>query len=229
LGLVVELCGLPGSGKSTLAHALVAQLRLAGVPAVDVMAPLGPSAGRTERLLRKTAMVGRAALGPDAWRLAADVGARSGQRSARDRIARPVNLLVVRAAVERAAHRDGVHVLDQGPLQEWWSAALRADSDRVLAWAAADGPTHADLVVRVDAPVDVLVARLGGRAGAQSRVEGLDDAGLRAELAHGGEVLDALLEQLVHSPGSRRPRILRVDSGDPAAVGIVREAIARSR
>jgi predicted kinase len=229
LGLVVELCGLPGSGKSTLAHALVAQLRLAGVPAVDVMAPIGPSAGRTERLLRKTAIVGRAALRPDAWRLAVDLGVRSGQRSARDRIARPVNLVVVRAAVERAAHRAGVHVLDQGPLQEWWSAALRADSDRVLAWAAADGPTHADLLVRVDAPVDVLVTRLGRRAGAQSRVEGLDDVALRAVLTRGAGLMDALVEQLVHSPGSRRPRILRVDSEDSAAVGIVREAIAGSR
>jgi broad-specificity NMP kinase len=229
MGFVVELCGLPGSGKSTLARALVARLRLAGEPAVEVMAPLGPSAGRTERMARKVAMVSRAAVRPEAWRLAVDVGLRSGQRSARDRVARPVNLLVVREALARAARRPGVHVLDQGPLQEWWSAALRADADRVLAWAAADGPTHADLVVRLDAPTDALVRRLAARSGAQSRVEELDAAALRSELDRGAGLLDALIDDLVRSPRSRPPHILRVDSGDPSAVDVVREAIAGSQ
>lgn len=229
MGLVVEFCGLPGAGKSTMARALVERLRRSGVPAVDVMAPLGPEAGREARLARKAAAVGRSALDPDAWRIAAAVGLRSGQADARDRIARPLNLLVVRAAAARAARRRGVHVLDQGPLQEWWSAALRADADRVLARAAADGPAHADLLVRVDTPVDVLVARLAGRAGAQSRLEGLDPDEQRAELVRGEGLLDALCSASVHSSGSRRPRYVRVDGLDSVAVEIVEEAIAGRR
>lgn len=229
MGLVVEFCGLPGAGKSTLARDLVGRLRASGVPAFDVMAPLGPHAGREARLARKAAMVGRAALQPDAWRIAAEVGLRSGQADRRDRIARPLNLLVVRAAVARAARRTGVHVLDQGPLQEWWSAALRADEGRVLAWAAADGPTRADLLVRIDTPVEVLVARLGRRAGAQSRLEGLGPDAQRAELERAGALLDVLCAESVHSSGTRRPRLIRVDGLDPAAVEIVGEAIAGLR
>lgn len=229
MGLVVEFCGLPGAGKSTLARALVERLRAGGVPAVDVMAPLGPRAGRGVRIARKVAMVGRAALDPDAWRIASEVGLRSGQADRRDRIARPLNLLVVRAAVARAAQHTGVHVLDQGPLQEWWSAALRADERRVLGWAAADGPTRADLLVRVDTPVDVLVTRLAGRAGAQSRLEGLGPDAQRAELVRADALLDALCAESVHSSGTRRPRILRVDGLDPATVEIVGEAIAGRR
>lgn len=228
MGLVVELCGLPGAGKSTFAHALVARLRHDGVPAVDVMAPLGPDAGREARLVRKAAMVGRAAWAPGSWRIARDVGLHSGQAGRRDRIARPLNLVVVRAAVARATHRAGVHVLDQGPLQEWWSAALRADRSRVLAWAAADGPTHADLLVRVETPVEVLVERLAARPGAQSRLEGMDADAQRAELASGAALLDALTTAWETASGGAR-RLLRVDARDTAAIDTVVAAIAGRR
>ena len=117
---------------------------------------------------------------------------RSGQADARDRAARPANLLVVRDAVRRAARRPGLHVLDQGPVQEWWSAALRADGGRVLAWAAADHAPRADLLVRVDTPADVLAARLERRAERQSRLETVSGAHLDAELTRGAVLLDEL-------------------------------------
>jgi predicted kinase len=229
MGLVVELCGLPGAGKSTIARAVVARLRLQGLPVTDVMAPIGPAAARPERLARKAGILARSAMALDTWRVAADVGLRSGQRDRRDRVARPMNLVVVRTLVARGARRPGVHVLDQGPVQEWWSAALRGDARRVLAWAAADGPSRADLVVRVDAPIDVLVERLGGRSGRQSRLEALDEPGLRADLIRGEVLLDELCSQLVHSCGTHRPRLIRVDGLDTAAGEIVGEAIAELR
>ena len=118
-------------------------------------------------------------------RLAIDLGVRSDQADARDRIARPANLLVVRDAVRRSRGHAGVHVLDQGPVQEWWSAALRADDVRVLEWAASDPAPRADLVVRVDAPVDVLVARLARRQARQSRLEGVTGRAREDELRRG--------------------------------------------
>ncbi|MGZ4677000.1 MAG: AAA family ATPase [Acidimicrobiia bacterium] len=231
MGTVVELCGLPGAGKSTIARALVARLRLDGVAAVDAMAPIGPHAGRVARLTRKAAIVGRAAAHASTWRIGLEVGLRSHQTSARDRVARPLNLVVVREALRHAVTdaEDVVHVFDQGPVQEWWSAALRADADRVLAWAATDARPQPDLLVRVDVPHEVLRDRLARRAGAQSRLETADEAALQGELVHGERLLDALCSQLVHSPGTRRPRIIRVDGLDPAAAVIVGEALARLR
>ena len=114
------------------------------------------------RVARKVGAIGRAAFEPGSAVLAANVGLHSGQRDARDRIARPANLLVVRHAVRRAHRRPGIHILDQGPVQEWWSAALRADDALVLGLAEVDPAERSDLLVRVDAPLDLLVERLGG-------------------------------------------------------------------
>jgi hypothetical protein len=227
VGTVVEFCGLPGAGKSTIARALVASLRLQGIPTTEVMAPIGPSAGRGARLRRKSAVIARGVTTRGGAALATNIGLRSGQTDRRDRVARPANLLVVRDAVRRARGRAGVHVLDQGPVQEWWSAALRADDARVLAWAAADPAPRADLVVRVEAPTDLLAARLARRAERQSRLQGVDGPALEAELARGAELLDALCEQLVHSPGTHHPVLIRVDGFGPGAVDSVGEALRR--
>jgi broad-specificity NMP kinase len=227
VGTVVEFCGLPGAGKSTIAGALVASLRLQGIPTTEVMAPIGPAATRAERLRRKTVVIARGMTHAGGVAVAGNVGFRSGQAAGRDRVARPANLLVVRDAVRRAKGREGIHVLDQGPVQEWWSAALRADDTRVLRWAATDPAPRTDLVVRVDAPLELLAHRLAGRGERQSRLEGVSGADLEAELARGQRLLDALCDELVHSPGSRRPTLIRVDGYGPGAVEAVGEALRR--
>lgn len=227
MGTVVEFCGLPGAGKSTIAGALVASLRLQGVPTTEVMAPVGPTATRGERFRRKTLVIARGMTSSGGVAIAGNLGLRSRQQAGRDRLARPANLLVVRDAVRRAKDRRGVHVLDQGPVQEWWSAALRADDTRVLRWAATDPAPPADLVVRVDAPLGVLARRLAGRRERQSRLEGVAGVDLEAELARGEWLLDALCDELVHSPGTRRPMLIRVDGYGPGAVDAVGEALRR--
>ena len=228
MGFVVEFCGLPGAGKSTLARTVVAQLRLRGVPTTEVMVRLGPDAGSVARFGRKLGAIAAAATEPGSVRLAANVGFRSGQHDRRDQIARPANLLVVRHSVRRAHRRMGVHVLDQGPLQEWWSAALRADQARVLEYAALDPAERADLVVRVDAPIDVLVARLEARGARQSRLEGLDPDARARELERGELLFASLADQLVHSAGARTPELLRVAGLDPTASQTIVEAVVRS-
>ncbi len=226
MGYVVEFCGLPAAGKSTLARAVVAQLRLRGVPTTEVMATLGPDASRSARLARKVMAIGRGAVEPGAVAVALGVGLRSGQQDVRDQVARPANLLVVRHAVRRARRRPGVHVLDQGPLQEWWSAALRADDARVLRQSGSDPAERAHLLVRVDTPVPVLLARLAERGPRQSRLEAVEPDQQRRDLERGELLLDSLSDQLVHSSGPERPGILRVDGRDPAAAETIAEVVA---
>jgi hypothetical protein len=228
VGTVVEFCGLPGAGKSTFARALVASLRLHGVPAAEVMAPIGPSAPRGARLRRKSVVVARGLLHRGGPTLAVDVAWRSRQAHARDRVARPANLLVVRDAVRRAAKGVGVGVLDQGPVQEWWSAALRADDARVVAWAANDPAPRADVLVRVDAPLDVLAARLRRRRERQSRLEGVVGADLDAELERGARLLDALCDAWCPPDGTRTLlRVPGLGSSAEAVAGV--EAALRLR
>ena len=227
MGYVVEFYGLPGAGKSTLARAVVAQLRLRGVPTTDVMATLGPDASRAARAARKLGAVASGIGQAGSMRLVRGVGMRSDQRHRRDQVARPANLLVVRNAVWRAHGRPGVHVLDQGPIQEWWSAALRADHERVLELAMADPAVPADLIVRVDAPIDVLVQRLEARGPRQSRLEALDREARVRELQRGEMLLASLSDQLVHSARAETPDTLRVDGLDPLAPAAIVEAVIR--
>ncbi len=229
VGYVVEFCGLPGAGKSTLARAVVAQLRLRGVPTTEVMATLGPDATRAARLTRKFSAVLSGIRATGSPRVVADVALRSAQQDRRDRLARPANLLVVRHAVTRARSRPGVHVLDQGPLQEWWSAALRADDTRVLEMAAHDRAPRADLVVQVHAPIEMLVDRLEARGPRQSRLEALDPESRAEELRRGETILAALIDQLVHSPDPGGPTVLRLDGLDPTACETIVDAVVGSR
>ena len=229
MGYVVEFCGLPGAGKSTLARAVVAQLRLRSVPTTEVMATLGPDAARSARVARKLGAVLSGIREPGSARVVADVALRSAQRDRRDRLARPANLLVVRHAVTKARRRPGVHVLDQGPLQEWWSAALRADDTQVLEMAAQDRAPRADLVVQVQTPIEVLVDRLEARGARQSRLEALDAEARVGELRRGESLLAALIDQLVHSPDPESPTVLTVDGLDPTACETVVDAVVGSR
>lgn len=229
MGYVVEFCGLPGSGKSTLARAVVAQLRLRGVPTTDVMATLGPDAPRFSRVARKLGAAVSGVREASSARVVTGVALGSGQQDQRDRLARPANLLTVRHAVARARRRPGVHVLDQGPLQEWWSAALRADDARVLEMAAHDRAPRAHLLVEVRVPIGLLVDRLEARGARQSRLETLDTTGKVAELQRGESLLAALIDQLVHCLESESPTVMTVDGLDPAACETIVETVVGSR
>lgn len=225
MAYVVEFCGLPGSGKSTLARQVVAELRLRGVPTTDVMAPLGPDAGRADRIRRKVQAITAGMLEPGAAQLVGGVAVRSRQHDRRDQVARPANLLVVRHALRRARRRSGVSVLDQGPLQEWWSAALRAgDMDRVVELAQQDPSPCPDLLVMVETPVPVLVERLGARGPRQSRLEGVETAARAGELERGGALLAVLFDQVVGAAGIT-PVTVRVSGVDHAGVATIVSAV----
>ena len=96
------------------------------------------------------------------------------------------------------------------------------------AFAAIDPAERADLLVRVDTPIEVLVARLEARGPRQSRLEGLDSQARAQELERGEVLLSTLCEQLVHSPGAHPLGIQRVDGFDTTAAETIVEAVIRS-
>ena len=202
---------------------------VAGVPAVDVMAPLGPSAGRDRAVApqgrdggpgrarartrgdspptsgcaagRPTGGTGSPARSTCSW-----CGPRCARAAHRDRRARarpgPAAGVVVGRATGRRGPRPRVGRGRRPDARGSRRAGRRARS-------TCSSPGSPRRRRRAEPGRGPRRRRAAGRAG-----------------AGGGAAGCALLEELVHSSGSRRPRILRVDRADPAAVEIVREAIA---
>jgi hypothetical protein len=171
--VIVELCGVPGAGKSFLAGELAAELRRRGRPVTLVLEPVGPSRPRLERVLRKTARAAVELLGHPVRSVGA-VGCIAGSRQAslRDVVARSLNWLVLQHGMRRARRLGGVHIADQGLVQELGSIGLRGDPIAMLARADPGvgrlGPDH---VVVLDVASALADRRLRDRDGKQSRLE----------------------------------------------------------
>jgi hypothetical protein len=182
---VVECIGVAGVGKSRLTDLLVDELDALGRPATAAMAPVGPRASRCRRLLRKAGFVaGEAVREPQAVLAMVAATLQTGQRHRRDALAIAVNWVTLRGLVRRARSRPGVHVFDQGALLGLWSTGHRGDAEpcrrllerRTWSWVLPD------VVYHVQAPTELTLAQLRGRGAVQSRLEGLDDDGLRRAL-----------------------------------------------
>jgi hypothetical protein len=148
--------------------------------------------------------------------------ARSGQ-SGRDRVHRTESLLVVRALLRRARRTPGIHVFDQGLIQELGSISVGGDWRRCLD-VSAPGPADvaADVLIRVVATVEAAQQRLSGRAGRQSRVELLPAHAQQRELLQQAAEL-AVIEQtwfdrFGRARGSRR---IEVDNDAPDVTGLI--------
>jgi len=222
--VLVEFCGPPAAGKSLLAEQLALELRRRGRPTTLVLTPVGPRVPSWRRVPRKLARASRAILlRPLASASALRAVARSGQASRRDLFHRSLNWLVVQDAVHTARRRPGVHVFDQGIVQEVCSVALRGRGCRLLDVVDPGGrrlgPDH---LVVVDVPLAVAEQRLDHRPGRQSRVErpGGDP---RVELERSVRLLDELLAEWTVRFGDRVPTVVqRVCNGDGPPEPLVR-------
>src|SRR4051812_50146689 len=105
------------------------------------MAPIGPSAPRAARMMRKSTVIARGVIRPDGLRIVANIGLRSAQTDRRDRLARPANPLVVEGGVRRARGPPRVHRPDHGPGPEGGAAGPARGGPR--AGPRAPGPPAA--------------------------------------------------------------------------------------
>ena len=226
--VIVEFCGIPGVGKSSVAHAVAAALATSGRSVDEPLAFVAPSLSRSRRLRRKLRLAALETLThPVSSGTLAIAVARSGQ-SVGDFVHRAQNWLVVRALFRRSRGRSGVHLFDQGLVQELCSIGYRGDWRAALQSAAPGADDLApDLIVRVTAPLEVVQRRLAARAGSQSRLESLDqdeqEAVLRSQAIDLDEIELAWLERFGGPRGSRR---VEVDNGAPDMGAAVEQALA---
>lgn len=214
--LVVELVGLPGSGKTAVAQATRATLCARGVPAVVADEPISAAVGRTPRMLRRTSAAVMTALHRPVWTASAAAAiAAVHQPSRRDTASVVAQWLALCHLTSRARDAAGVQLLEEGPLQTLWTLLLRSP-DPLPAGLLSSWPHAAriDLVVVLDVPLDVVEARLTGRASKHSRSQQLAPEGLRAELVRGRRLVDDL------AAATTSPVLRLRAGGDTTACGL---------
>ncbi len=226
--VIVEFSGIPGAGKSSVAHAVAAALATTGHSVDEPLSLVSPSLARSRRLLRKLRLAAFETLThPVSSGTLAIAVARSGQ-SMSDFVHRAQNWLVVRALFRRSRRRSGVHLFDQGVVQELCSIGYRGDWRVALQGAAPGADDLApDLIVRVTAPVDAVQRRLAARAGTQSRLESLSQHEQEAVLQRQAVELDEIeLAWLERFGGRRGSRRVEVDNGGPDTRAAVEHTLA---
>lgn len=206
---MVELAGLPGSGKTTLAAHTRAALVAKGMPCSIADAGISAAATTPARVARRAAWAGLEFARHPRRGTAAVRGVRAtGPASVRDGVAGTVQWLAIQRLVARSRHGWGVQLMEEGPLQTLWTLGLRSRED-VLSGPLPDLADEArtDLLVVVDAPVELSAARLGARRSVHSRTQRLPQPDLRAELLRGRELLFELVA------ASSRDHVVVVNDG----------------
>jgi len=217
----VELCGPPGAGKSSIASTLAELLVARGVQVSQPLAVVGPTRRASIRVGAKVLIASRemARAPVDSFRALAAIH-RSGQ-SVRDALHRSLNWLVVRGLYRRARSRPGIHVFDQGVVQELCSIGYQGGDWRACLTASGPGTAGLgpDLLILVATSVETAVARLDARPGRQSRLERLDVDERQKELERQnrmlGEIEQAWLERHGVVLGTQRIEV-RNDDGQLA-------------
>jgi len=217
----IELCGSPGAGKSLIANTLAEYLVARGVHVSQPLAVVAPGRRARFRVGAKVLIASHemARAPVDSSRALAAIH-RSDQ-SVRDALHRSLNWLVVRGLYRRARSRPGIHVFDQGVVQELCSIGYQGGDWRACLTATGPGTAGLgpDLLVLVAASVETALARLDARPGHQSRLERLDVDERRKELERQnrmlGEIEQAWFERHGVVLGTKRIEV-RNDDGQLA-------------
>jgi hypothetical protein len=219
--LVVEFVGLPGVGKSHATRLVAAGLAAVGTPARSSALRINHELGRSRRVLQKSGICAAEALGRP--RRAARVGRAligSGQQSRVDVLRLLYNWLFLVGLLRRARTRPVVELLDEGIYQLLWSIGF-AGNERVIREHSSaflgDPPSAVpmpDVVVVVEAPLELIQARLASRKSRAGRLDRMEGAERQAALARGADLLNELLSENV-GPGGEvsSPLLRRVRNG----------------
>ena len=240
-GFVIELFGLPGVGKSRLVAELLrasAGLELHLDRPVARIDPASPTAVRVGRKLGLAAA--ECALHPVRSGAAARAIVGSQRAGLAAGMPRWIHWLIVQRLMSSALRSQGSHLFDEGVLQALWSIGLRGDVTPALdqlgeapgRWALPD------LVVFVQAPLEVIRRRLSERSSRHSRLQARGDPRRRRrELARGRDLAERIRGWWVDVVADTRP-VLEVDNGPTASLDdlgssliheIVRHIVAQGR
>jgi hypothetical protein len=221
--LIVEFFGLPGVGKSHVARVVAARLAAGGTPVRSTGLRVNHALAGWRRVLSKSAVGTAEALARP--RRALRVGrtlVQTRQRRHVDALRLWYNWLFIAGLLRRARARPVVELLDEGIFQLLWSTVFAGD-DRVIrdrAFTVFDGPAIAtqmpDVVVVVEAPLEVVQARLAERGSRAGRVDRIADSERLAALVRGADVLAEILSEDVGLiGGAPRPLLRRIRNVRP--------------
>ncbi len=232
--IVVEFFGLPGVGKSHATRLLAARLAAAGIATRSAALIINHELSGWRRVLYKCGICGGELVrGPRrAWRLAQTL-VRTGQRNRLEVVRLFYNWLVLEGVVRRARTRHAVEVLDEGLFQILWSVGLAGrdgaigEFTSIISDGAGSSLPMPDVLVVVDAPLEIILERLTVRGSRDSRVDRMNNPERRQALLRGADLLSEVLSEEVGLVGGCfGPALRRLRTDDPQALGADVEALA---
>jgi len=221
--LVVEFVGLPGVGKSQATRLVAARLAALGTPTRSSALRVNHEFGTWRRVLYKSAVCAAETLRRPGYAssVARDL-MRTGQRSRVDVVRLSYNWLFLVGLLRRARTRPVVELLDEGIFQLLWSIGFAGgervirDCSSTLLEGRASAVAMPDVLVVVEAPLELIEERLASRGSRDGRLDRTEAPRRHAALVRGADLLDEVLSEDVGLVGGvSGPFLRRVRNGDP--------------